>query len=75
MKELADYPIASLFQTYRKEIEEMEMKAIKPAIGVSMRSDRGIGGESKSDGQGVGNTSREELNADALLSLARDKVH
>ena len=74
-KELADYSIASLFRTYRKEIEEMEMKATKPVTGVSRRGDRGMGGESKSDGQGVGNTSREELNADALLGLARDKAH
>jgi len=73
MKELADYSIASLFQTYRKAIEEMEMKAIKPVTSVSRRGDRGMGGESESHGQGVGNTLRGELNTDSLLGLALDK--
>jgi len=75
MKELPDYPIASLFQTYRRAIEDMEMKAIEPVAGGSRWGDRGMGGESKSDGQGVGNTLREELKADAPLDLARHKAH
>jgi len=74
-RELADYSIASLFQSYKKEIEEMEMKAMKALTGVARRGVRGMGGESMSDGPGVGNTPGEELKADAIIDIARDKAH
>ena len=49
MNELADYLMASLFQTYKDEIEEMEMKAIKLVkSSLARRGDGEMGGERKS---------------------------
>jgi len=76
MKELADYSMASLFQTYKDEIEKMEMKAIKLVkSSVARRGDGEMSGERKSQGQGVGNTPGEEPKADGLPNLGRDKVY
>ena len=76
MKELADYSMASLFQTYKDEIEKMEMKAIKLVkSGVARRGDGEMGGERKSQEQGVGNTPGEEPKADGLPNLGCDKVY
>ncbi|PUU81833.1 hypothetical protein B9Z19DRAFT_1062323 [Tuber borchii] len=76
MKELADYSMASLFQTYKDEIEKMETKAIKLVkSSVARRGDGEMGGKRKSQGKGAGNTPGEEPRADGLPNLGRDKVY